>query len=68
MIDLRKNAWVKRREDAGPKTIDQIHKEAQSEEIKQKIANMREPPPSRKSEDRSSQRRYFYLRGLRRNP
>ena len=68
VIDLRKNAWVKRREDAGPKTIDQIHKEAQSEEIKQKIANMREPPPSRKSEDRSSQRRYFYLRGLRSNP
>ena len=36
MIDLRKNNWVKRREDAGPKTIDQIHKEAQNEEMKQK--------------------------------
>ena len=63
MIDLRKNKWIKRREDAGPKTIDQIHKEAQHEEMKQKLslANIREPPPSRKSEDRSSQRRYFWL-------
>ena len=61
VIDLRSNKWVKRREDAGPKTIDQIHKEAQNEELKQKMANMRDtrdpPPPSRKSEDRSSQRR-----------
>jgi len=57
VIDLRKANWIKRREDAGPKTIDQIHKEAQKEEMKQKLANMTEPPPSRKSEDRSSQRR-----------
>ena len=58
MIDLRKNNWIQRREDAGPKTIDQIHKEAQNEEMKQKLA-LSEAPPSRKSEDRSSQRRYF---------
>ena len=62
VIELRLNGWKKRREDAGPKTIDQIHKEAQNEELKQKMANMRDtrdpPPPSRKSEDRSSQRRY----------
>ena len=57
MIDLRKANWIKRREDAGPKTIDQIHKEAQKEEMKQKLASMTDPPPSRKSEDRSSQRR-----------
>ena len=58
VIDLRKNNWIQRREDAGPKTIDQIHKEAQNEEMKQKLA-LSDAPPSRKSEDRSSQRRYF---------
>ena len=52
VIDLKKANWVKRREDAGPKTIDQIHQEAKKEEIKIKLANMTEPPPSRKSEDR----------------
>ncbi|XP_053342378.1 eukaryotic translation initiation factor 4 gamma 1a isoform X1 [Clarias gariepinus] len=32
VIDLRKNNWVPRRGDQGPKTIDQIHKEAELEE------------------------------------
>lgn len=54
---MRQANWIKRREDAGPKTIDQIHKEAHKEEMKQKLANMTDAPPSRKSEDRSSQRR-----------
>ena len=54
--------WVKRREEAGPKTIEEIHKDAQKEEIKQKLANMTtEPPPPRKSEDRSN-RRWGYCR------
>jgi len=57
VIDLRQANWIKRREDAGPKTIDQIHKEAHKEEMKQKLANMTDPPPSRKSEERSNQRR-----------
>ena len=52
VIDLRKANWVKRREEAGPKTIDQIHNDAKKEEIRTKIANMTEPPPPRKSEDR----------------
>ncbi|XP_026061836.1 eukaryotic translation initiation factor 4 gamma 1-like isoform X3 [Carassius auratus] len=32
VLDLRKNNWVPRRGDQGPKTIDQIHKEAEMEE------------------------------------
>ncbi|XP_065132120.1 eukaryotic translation initiation factor 4 gamma 1a [Paramisgurnus dabryanus] len=32
VIDLRRNNWVPRRGDQGPKTIDQIHKEAEMEE------------------------------------
>ena len=62
LTDLRLANWVKRREEAGPKTIEEIHKDAQKEEIKQKLANMTtEPPPSRKSEDRSN-RRWGYCR------
>ena len=33
---LRKNAWVPRREDNNPKTIDQIHREVQQEEIRKR--------------------------------
>ena len=54
---MRQANWIKRREDAGPKTIDQIHQEAHKEEMKQKLANMTDPPPSRKSDERSNQRR-----------
>lgn len=32
VLDLRKNNWVPRRADQGPKTIDQIHKDAELEE------------------------------------
>ena len=34
VVELRKNNWVPRREDNNPKTIDQIHKEAQEQEKK----------------------------------
>ena len=37
VLDLRKNVWVPRREDNNPKTIDQIHKEAQEQEKKTTI-------------------------------
>ncbi|XP_061588278.1 eukaryotic translation initiation factor 4 gamma 1a isoform X2 [Cololabis saira] len=37
VLDLRKNNWVSRRGDQGPKTIDQIHKEAEMEEHQQQI-------------------------------
>uniref|UniRef100_A0A7M4F071 Eukaryotic translation initiation factor 4 gamma 1 n=1 Tax=Crocodylus porosus TaxID=8502 RepID=A0A7M4F071_CROPO len=37
VIDLRRNSWVPRRGDLGPKTIDQIHKEAELEEHREQI-------------------------------
>ena len=37
VIDARKNNWKPRREKAGPKTIDQIHKEAESEKLNQQV-------------------------------
>ena len=37
VIDSRKNNWKPRREKAGPKTIDQIHKEAESEKLNQQV-------------------------------
>ncbi|KAM6160632.1 eukaryotic translation initiation factor 4 gamma 1 isoform 2-T2 [Erethizon dorsatum] len=37
VLDLRQNNWVPRRGDQGPKTIDQIHKEAEMEEHREHI-------------------------------
>ncbi|KAG7314684.1 hypothetical protein KOW79_021987 [Hemibagrus wyckioides] len=37
VLDLRKNNWVPRRGDQGPKTIDQIHKDAELEEQREQI-------------------------------
>uniref|UniRef100_A0A8D0DBD3 Eukaryotic translation initiation factor 4 gamma, 1a n=1 Tax=Sander lucioperca TaxID=283035 RepID=A0A8D0DBD3_SANLU len=37
VLDLRKSGWVPRRGDQGPKTIDQIHKEAEMEEHREQI-------------------------------
>nr|XP_020451380.1 eukaryotic translation initiation factor 4 gamma 1-like isoform X3 [Monopterus albus] len=37
VLDLRKNNWVPRRGDLGPKTIDQIHKEAEMEQHREQI-------------------------------
>ncbi|TRZ00323.1 hypothetical protein DNTS_024132 [Danionella cerebrum] len=37
VLDLRKNTWVPRRGDQGPKTIDQIHKDAEMEEHREQI-------------------------------
>ncbi|XP_058262372.1 eukaryotic translation initiation factor 4 gamma 3-like [Hemibagrus wyckioides] len=37
VLDLRKNNWVPRRGDQGPKTIDQIHKDAELEEQRELI-------------------------------
>uniref|UniRef100_A0A8C7ZVD7 Eukaryotic translation initiation factor 4 gamma, 1a n=1 Tax=Oryzias sinensis TaxID=183150 RepID=A0A8C7ZVD7_9TELE len=37
VLDLRRNNWVPRRGDLGPKTIDQIHKEAEMEEHREQI-------------------------------
>merc|ERR1719431_1759811 len=58
VIELRLAKWKKRREEAGPKTIEQIHEEAKKEELRVTLANMTpDPPPSRRSEDRSDRRR-----------
>ncbi|XP_061776363.1 eukaryotic translation initiation factor 4 gamma 1a isoform X2 [Nerophis ophidion] len=37
VLDLRKSNWVPRRGDQGPKTIDQIHKEAEMEERREQF-------------------------------
>ncbi|XP_039621185.1 eukaryotic translation initiation factor 4 gamma 1a isoform X1 [Polypterus senegalus] len=37
VLDLRRNNWIPRRGDQGPKTIDQIHKEAEMEEHREQI-------------------------------
>ena len=64
MIELRLAKWVKRREEAGPKTLEQIHEEVKKEELRVKLANMTpDPPPSRRSEDRSDRRRSQMGRG-----
>merc|ERR1740124_567054 len=64
VIELRLAKWVKRREEAGPKTLEQIHEEVKKEELRVKLANMTpDPPPSRRSEDRSDRRRSQMGRG-----
>ncbi|XP_061639179.1 eukaryotic translation initiation factor 4 gamma 1-like isoform X4 [Phyllopteryx taeniolatus] len=37
VMDLRRNNWMSRRRDQGPKTIDQIHKEAELEEHREQM-------------------------------
>ena len=43
-MDLRANHWVARRKVEGPKTIDEIHKEARAELMRQRSSG---PPPDR---------------------
>lgn len=56
VIDLKQNEWKKRREEAGPKTIDQIHKEIETEQLQQKLQHMvpSGPPPPRRDDRRDS--------------
>ncbi len=44
VIDLRKDNWKPRREQAGPKTIDQIHKEVERETKQQQLADLISKP------------------------
>jgi len=46
LIDLRNNQWVERRKKEGPKTIDEIHREARDELARQRAADMRQGPGS----------------------
>ncbi|XP_076315206.1 eukaryotic translation initiation factor 4 gamma 1-like isoform X2 [Tachypleus tridentatus] len=53
VIDLRQNNWVSRREDDNPKTIDQIHLEAQKEAQQQHLLLQQvHIVPQKRSEDR----------------
>ncbi|KFP00549.1 Eukaryotic translation initiation factor 4 gamma 1, partial [Calypte anna] len=61
VIDLRRSSWVPRRGDQGPKTIDQIHKEAEMEEHREHIKvqqlmskDKRRGPPGPSSSGRGS--------------
>uniref|UniRef100_A0A8B9SDN2 Eukaryotic translation initiation factor 4 gamma 1 n=1 Tax=Apteryx owenii TaxID=8824 RepID=A0A8B9SDN2_APTOW len=61
VIDLRRVSWVPRRGDQGPKTIDQIHKEAEMEEHREHIKvqqlmskDKRRGPPGPSSSGRGS--------------
>uniref|UniRef100_A0A8C7Z559 Eukaryotic translation initiation factor 4 gamma 1 n=1 Tax=Oryzias sinensis TaxID=183150 RepID=A0A8C7Z559_9TELE len=53
VLDLRRNNWVPRRGDQGPKTIDQIHKEAELEmhreqmKVQQALISKKETPGGR---------------------
>ena len=48
MLELRQAKWVARREEAGPKTIEQIHKDAAMDAMKKSLeASDPGPPPSR---------------------
>lgn len=58
VIELKQNGWRKRREDAGPKTIDQIHKEVQKEQMEMKIAHMTASIGPSQSNRRQDDRRY----------
>uniref|UniRef100_A0A667YPJ2 Eukaryotic translation initiation factor 4 gamma, 1a n=1 Tax=Myripristis murdjan TaxID=586833 RepID=A0A667YPJ2_9TELE len=44
VLDLRRSNWVPRRGDQGPKTIDQIHKEAEMEEHREQIKVQQHQP------------------------
>ena len=47
VVDLRANNWQKRREDAGPKTIEEIHAQAKKEQLSEKLKMYNTgPPPS----------------------
>ncbi|RZC05037.1 eukaryotic translation initiation factor 4 gamma 3-like, partial [Asbolus verrucosus] len=52
VIDLRRNKWVPRRQDSNPKTIDQIQKEAENEQLN--IQAMNSVPITPRKDDRGS--------------
>ena len=54
VVDLRKNQWQKRREDAGPKTLDQIHDDMKNEQLRASLnipATPSQPPSSSRGRD-----------------
>jgi len=60
VVDLKNNKWVSRHKEAGPKTIEQIHKEAKLEALRIEIDDQRAAPPiGRRSEERSRRKTEF---------
>ena len=61
LVELRANKWVnKRRKEAGPKTIDDIHKEAKLEELKTQLADSHHSTPvARRSEEKMRRKTEF---------
>lgn len=60
VIDLRKKNWVSRHKEAGPKTIEQIHKEAKLEALRIEIDDQKgDPPIGRRSEERNRRKTDF---------
>jgi len=65
IVELRKNKWVGRRKEAGPKTIDEIHKEAQIEALRIQLADQRpEAPTARRSEERSRRKTEYRVKPI----
>jgi len=61
LIELRANKWVnKRRKEAGPKTIDDIHKEAKIEALKVQLNDSQHSAPvARRSEEKNRRKTEF---------
>jgi len=55
VVELKANRWVTtRRKETGPKTIDEVHKEAKLEELKIQLADSQNGPPvARRSEEKN---------------
>ena len=53
VIDLRQNKWIPRRDDSVPKTMDQIQKEAEKEELTQQAILNSAPQTPRRQDDRT---------------
>lgn len=49
-IDLRSNKWVPRRDDSNPKTMDEIHREAERETVEMNIALAQQSNTPRRDE------------------
>ena len=57
VVDLRNNRWQKRREDAGPKTLDQIHDDMKNEQLRASLnipVTPSQPPSSRGRDQRDT--------------
>jgi len=66
VVELRLNNWKKRREDAGPKTIEQIHKDAEREKLEKSFTSnmpMNMGPPHSRDRGRDDNRKKSQRQG-----